>query len=69
MALAELHTLVLLIKSLGPEGAQVGEGAYRSRVQGLAAAVDATAGAGHELDKVILHLARADPVQHDLGVG
>ena len=68
VALAVLHAGVLLVQGLGPQGAQVGEGAHGGRVQGLAAAVDTAAGAGHELHEVILQLAGADAVQHHLGV-
>ena len=69
VALADGAALVLVVKGLGTQGLDVGEVAHRGGLDGLAAAVDAAAGAGHDLDEVILLFALAHHVQHLAGVG
>ena len=44
----QLHLGVGPVKALSPEGTEIGEVPDRSRLEGLAAAVDTAAGAAHD---------------------
>lgn len=68
VALPQGHALVLVVEGLGPQSLQVGEIAHICRLGGLSAAVDAAAGTGHDLDKVVVLLSGLHRVQHLGGV-
>ena len=60
MALAKGLGLVLAIERLGADGGHVGPVAHGGGHDGLAAAIDAAAGAAHDLDEVVLLFAALD---------
>ena len=68
VALPQGHALVLVVEGPGPQPLQVGEVADVRRLGGLSAAVDAPAGAGHDLDKIVVLLSGLHRVQHLRGV-
>ena len=63
MRLADGVGLVQAVQDLGALGADVHEVADRGMNLGLTAAVDTAAGAGHELDEVVVLLAGLDHIQ------
>ena len=60
--------LIGIVEYLGAQSADIYGIAHISRLLGLSAAIDAAAGAGHKLHKVVLEGAVPDAVQHPLDV-
>ena len=69
MRFPQLHLGVGPVKTLSPEGTEIGEVPDGSRLEGLAAAVDTAAGAGHDFDELIVGFAFLDGPEDLLGVG
>ena len=68
MTLAQRHIRIFVVQRLCPHGGYASEIADHRGLQGLATAVDAAAGTGHNFNEVILPLARTDILQHLFGI-
>ena len=69
MALTKHHARVFAVQGLGALCGYALEVADDGRLNRLSAAIDAAAGAGHDLDEVILFLPSAHLVQNNLCIG
>ena len=69
MALAQSHSRIFGVESLGALGTQIDKVPNIAGLMGLAAAVDAAARACHDLNEVIICFARSDFVKQFGGVG
>ena len=69
VALAQGHALILVVQGLSAQLLDVVEAVVHRALHRLAAAVDTAAGAAHDLDKLVIGLARADLLQQGVGVG
>ena len=68
LRLADIAVAVILVKHCGAKSAQINVISDRCGLIGLSAAVDASAGARHDLDELNIELARLNVVKERLGV-